>query len=190
MREPWVSKLRYIDLRKGTGGWPGQPRSRAAKNLWWTGEEVGVIMRGTFIYSGPLCGPISWHVRSPGQLPHPGFPTGSRARAGSFFLKKKKNLNHPLHLRLLRATSQTRLRTRVHFTLSTLIGGKGRADPSSLHTTLEGPAEWVCECKMDVKSTWIPYMASNGSCFMVSWTIFKNHLLEVALIQNRETMAL
>ena len=34
------------------------------------------------------------------------------------------------------------------------------------------------------------YMASNGSCFMVTWTIFKNHLLEVVLTQNRETMAL
>jgi hypothetical protein len=34
------------------------------------------------------------------------------------------------------------------------------------------------------------YMASNGSCFMVTWTLFKNHLLEVGLPQNRETMAL
>jgi hypothetical protein len=35
------------------------------------------------------------------------------------------------------------------------------------------------------------YMASNGSCFTVTWTIFKNHLLEVGLTQNhRETMAL
>jgi hypothetical protein len=33
-------------------------------------------------------------------------------------------------------------------------------------------------------------MASNGSRFMVTWTIFKNHLLEVGLTQNRETMAL
>ena len=29
----------------------------------------------------------------------------------------------------------------------------------------------VCEWKMDVKSTWIP--TSNGSCFMITWTIFK-----------------
>ena len=28
------------------------------------------------------------------------------------------------------------------------------------------------------------YMASNGSCFMVTWTVFKNHLLEVGLPQN------
>ena len=34
------------------------------------------------------------------------------------------------------------------------------------------------------------YMASNGSCFMVTWTIFKNHLLEIGLTQNREIMTL
>ena len=34
------------------------------------------------------------------------------------------------------------------------------------------------------------YMASNGSCFVVTWTVFKNHLSEVGLTQNRETMAL
>ena len=34
------------------------------------------------------------------------------------------------------------------------------------------------------------YMALNGLCFMVIWIIFKNHLLEVGLTQNRETMAL
>ena len=33
-------------------------------------------------------------------------------------------------------------------------------------------------------------MATNGSCFMVTWTIFKDHLLEVGLTQNRETVAL
>ena len=41
-------------------------------------------------------------------------------------------------------------------------------------------------CKVYMDS----YMASNGSCFMVTWTIFKNHLLEVGLTENRETMAL
>ena len=41
---------------------------------------------------------------------------------------------------------------------------------------------WVCEGKMDVKSTWIPtYMASNGPCYMVTWIIFKNDLSEVDL---------
>jgi hypothetical protein len=41
-------------------------------------------------------------------------------------------------------------------------------------------------CKVYMES----YMASNGSCFMVTWIIFENHLLEVGLTQNWETMAL
>ena len=41
-------------------------------------------------------------------------------------------------------------------------------------------------CKVYMDS----YMASNGSCFMVTWTIFKNHLLEIGLTQNREIMTL
>ena len=43
----------------------------------------------------------------------------------------------------IRATSHTRLRARDHYTSSTLIGGKGGADPSSLHTTLEGLTAYV-----------------------------------------------
>jgi len=43
----------------------------------------------------------------------------------------------------LRATSHMRLRACEQYTLSTLIGGKGGAGPSSLHTTLEGPTEYV-----------------------------------------------
>jgi hypothetical protein len=34
------------------------------------------------------------------------------------------------------------------------------------------------------------YMRSNGSYFMVAWTIFNNHLLEVGLTPNWETMAI
>jgi hypothetical protein len=89
----------------------------------------------------------------------------------------------------LRATSHTRLRARDHCTSSTLIGAKGGAGPSSLPTTLEGPTE-LCECKMDVKSTWIPTCHQMDH---VSWSLeffFKKHLLEVGLTQNRETMAL
>ena len=41
-------------------------------------------------------------------------------------------------------------------------------------------------CKVYMDS----YMASNGSCFMVTWIIFKNHLLEVGITQNWETMTL
>ena len=43
----------------------------------------------------------------------------------------------------LKATLHTRLTSRDHCTSSTLISGKGGAGPSSLHTTLEGPTEYV-----------------------------------------------
>jgi hypothetical protein len=42
----------------------------------------------------------------------------------------------------LRATSHMRLRAYDHYTSSTLIGWTNGADPSSLHTTLEGPMEY------------------------------------------------
>ena len=42
------------------------------------------------------------------------------------------------------------------------------------------------ECKVYMDS----YMASNGLCFIITWISFLNHLLEVRLIQNWETMAL
>ena len=45
---------------------------------------------------------------------------------------------------------------------------------------------------MDVKSTWIPtwHQMGNGSCFMVTGSIFENHLLEVGLTKDQEIMAL
>ena len=46
-----------------------------------------------------------------------------------------------------------RLRARDCYTSSTLIGGKGRAGPSSLHTTPEGPTEYAHATWM-LKSTW------------------------------------
>jgi hypothetical protein len=45
-------------------------------------------------------------------------------------------------------------------------------------------------CKAYMDSYMDSYMASNGSCSMVSWIIFNNHLLEVGLTQIQETMAL
>jgi hypothetical protein len=54
------------------------------------------------------------------------------------------------------ATSHTRLRARDLYTSSTLIDGKAGAGPILLPTTLEGPMEYIRECKMDVKSAWIP----------------------------------
>ena len=41
-------------------------------------------------------------------------------------------------------------------------------------------------CEVYVESC----MILNGSCVMVTWIIFINHLLEVGLTQNQETMAL
>ena len=41
-------------------------------------------------------------------------------------------------------------------------------------------------CKVYMAS----YMASNRQCFTVTWIISKNHVLELDLTQNRETMAL
>ena len=43
---------------------------------------------------------------------------------------------------------------------------------------------------MDVKGYMASYIACNGLCFMVTWIIFKNHLLEASLTKNQETMAL
>jgi hypothetical protein len=34
------------------------------------------------------------------------------------------------------------------------------------------------------------YVASNASCFMVTWTNFKNHLLDIGLTPNQETTTL
>ena len=98
----------------------------------------------------------------------------------------------PAILGLFRATSHTRLSARDHHTSSTLIGGKGGAGPSLIHTTtLEGPTEYISELQDRCKVYMDPYMARNGSCFMDTWIIFKNHLLEVRLPQNRwETMTL
>ena len=42
---------------------------------------------------------------------------------------------------------------------------------------------------MDVKSTLISYMTLNGTCFTVTWNIFRSHVLEVGLTQNQETVA-
>src|ERR1700737_3256444 len=81
-----------------------------------------------------------------------------------------------------RATSHKRLRARDYYTSSTLIGGKGEACPSSVHTMLKGPTEYV-NARWDVKSTWIPtwrlldhVSCSLGSCFMLTWIMFHAHL--------------
>jgi hypothetical protein len=54
------------------------------------------------------------------------------------------------------ATSHARLRARDHCTLSTLVGGKGGAGPSSLYTMLEGPTEYENARWMYSLHGWIP----------------------------------
>ena len=80
---------------------------------------------------------------------------------------------------VLRVTSHMRPSARDHNTSSTLIGGKGRAGQVRFTLCLrDQQSKWMqdgCEVYMD------SYMASNGSCFMVTWTTFENHLLEVGL---------
>ena len=65
-----------------------------------------------------------------------------------------------------------------------------KVEPIQVRFTHSWGTNGVCECKMDVKVYIDSYMASNGSCFMVTWALFKNHPLEVGMTQNQETMAL
>ena len=47
-----------------------------------------------------------------------------------------------------------------------------------------GVCEWQDGCKIHMHSN----MASNGSCFMLIWIVFKNRQLEVGMVQNWETI--
>ena len=70
----------------------------------------------------------------------------------------------------LRATSPARLRARDHHTSGTLVGGKGGASPSSLlHTTLEGPTEY-----MYVNARWMESL--HGFLHGIEWIMFLGHL--------------
>jgi hypothetical protein len=60
-----------------------------------------------------------------------------------------------------------RLRVHGHYTSSTLIGGKGRAGPSSLHARLEGPTE-------NVKARWMSSL--EGFLHGIKWIMFHGHL--------------
>ena len=65
------------------------------------------------------------------------------------------------------ATTHTRLRARDHYTSSTLIGGKGGAGTSSLHTTLEGPTEYV-------NARWM--WSLHGFLRGIEWIVLDDHL--------------
>ena len=112
-----------------------------------------------------------------------GNPYGNTSRQGD---PKSTNVIGFISPTLLGPLSHTRLRAHDHCTSSTLNGGKGGAGPSSLHTMLrDRRSKWMQDgCKVYTDSN----MASNGSCFMVTWTIPQNHFLEVGLTQNWETI--
>jgi hypothetical protein len=65
-------------------------------------------------------------------------------------------------------TSHTRLRACDHYTWNTLIGRKNGAGPSSLSHYAWG-TNGVCECKMDVKSTWIPTRHWMDHVWRLAW---------------------
>jgi hypothetical protein len=65
---------------------------------------------------------------------------------------------------LLGAISNVRLRARVHYTSSTLIGGKGGAGPSLLSIELEGPTKYV-------NARW-----PHGFLHGIKWIMFHGHL--------------
>ena len=60
-----------------------------------------------------------------------------------------------------------RLRAHDHYTSSALFGGKGKAGASSLHTTLEGPTEYV-------NARWMQSL--HGFLHGIKWIMFHAHL--------------
>ena len=65
-----------------------------------------------------------------------------------------------------------------------------KVEPLQVHFTLhlrDQRSKWTQDGRKVYMDS---YTASNGSCFMVTWIIFKNRLLKLGLTQNRETMAL
>ena len=96
-----------------------------------------------------------------------------------FFFKARFHILHFSNSTVLFTKLTGRHYTKYRFSTdiasNTLIGGKGGAGPSLVHTTLEGPMEYGFKVYMG------SYMISDGFCFMVTWTIFKNHLSEVDL---------
>ena len=65
-----------------------------------------------------------------------------------------------------------------------------KAQPVQVRFTLRLRDQWSMWMQYGCIVYMDSYMASNESCFMVTWTIYKNHLLEVGLTQNQDTMAL
>ena len=65
-----------------------------------------------------------------------------------------------------------------------------KAEPIQVRFTLRLRDRWSMQTQDGCKVYMDSYMASNGSWFMATWTIFKNHLSEAGLTQNQETTTL
>jgi hypothetical protein len=86
------------------------------------------------------------------------------------------------------ATSHMRLRAHDHYTSNTPIGEKAELVQVRFTPRLRDQGTmWIQDgCEIYIDS----HMPSTGFCFSAHWTIFKSHLSEVGLTQNRETKAL
>ena len=65
-----------------------------------------------------------------------------------------------------------------------------KAEPVQVRFTLRLRDQWSMWMQDGCKVYMDSYTTSNASCFMATSTTLKNHLLEVGLAQNRETVAL
>ena len=65
-----------------------------------------------------------------------------------------------------------------------------KVEPVQVRSTPRLRDQWSMWLQDGRKVYMDSYMSSNGSCFMVIRAIFRNHLLEVGLTQNWETMVL
>ena len=91
-------------------------------------------------------------------------------------------LQHPTFIKFERVSGPLHTRDWVPVTITLqALSLVETAEPVQVHFILRSRDQWSMwmrdGCKVYVDS----YMASNGSRFMVTWTILKNHLLDVGL---------
>ena len=107
----------------------------------------------------------------------------------SGWVHHKSSARKVTHLKIIPALGPLHTRDWGHMSIA-LQALSLVKEPIQVHFTLrlrDQRSKWVQDgCKVYISSC----MASSGSGFMVTWVIFKNHLLEVGLTQNWETMAL
>jgi hypothetical protein len=82
----------------------------------------------------------------------------------------------------IRAPSHARQGARDHQALSLVE----KVEPVQVRYFTLRLRDYVSECKMDVEVYMDFYMVSNGSCFMVTWTILRNHLYLLGPLHTRD----